>query len=152
VIKIAVILLDGTLDAVSEEELNLLLEKRGVQAFLRSDGWVRVSYDTLRGSGNNRRHDGNERRSGLSTSKTHCNYCGKEFVVENGGSIYSVIVDNREFSIQIVEGELIHGAYHFCSDLCMFHREQGVACFEQLLAEGELAAEESETPQNLEEM
>jgi hypothetical protein len=61
--KIAAIFVDGTPGVINVEELELLLQKRGLQAFRRSDGWVRVGFDALRGSGNNKRYCGKNRRA-----------------------------------------------------------------------------------------
>lgn len=125
VTKIAVISTDGIFSVVSASELNLLLKKKRIRSFLRSDGWVRVGFDALRDLASIRQYDDSDRRTQIDLEKARCSYCGNDFLATGGGSIYSVVVENDGFSIQIIEGELICGAYHFCSDICMFRRDQG---------------------------
>jgi hypothetical protein len=134
-LKIAVILTDGTFQIVSADELNMLLQKKTVQSFLRSDGWVRVGFDALREAGGCQQYAGNDRRKQAPLKRSRCSYCEKDFFAVDRGSIYSVIVEDCGRSLQIIEGELIHGAYHFCSDICMFRREQGTVCIDRLAPE-----------------
>lgn len=136
VTRIAVISTDGIFSVVSASELNLLLKKKEIRSFLRSDGWVRVGFDALRDSASIRQYDGNDRRKRVNLEKARCSYCGNDFLATSGGSIHSVVVENDGFSIQIVEGELIYGAYHFCSEICMFRRDQGT--ISSVLLEAEL--------------
>lgn len=133
--KIAAISTDGMFSVVSESELNLLLKKKVIRSFLRSDGWVRVGFDALRDSASIRQYYGTDRRKRENLERARCSYCGNDFLATSAGSIYSVIVENDGFSLQIIDGELICGAYHFCSDVCMFRREQGTISSDRLKAE-----------------
>ncbi len=130
--KIAVVLTDGTFDVVGADELNVLLKNQGIRSFLRSDGWVRVGYDRLRCAGNGNKYDGEDRRNRTGLGKLICDYCGKEFCAAGADSGYSVIVRDNGFSIQIVEDELVYGAYHYCSGSCLCRREHGTFSIEQL--------------------
>lgn len=130
-LKIAVMLTDGTLQVVSADGLNVLLQKKAVRSFLRSDGWVRVGFDALREAGGCQQYAGSDRRKQAPLKGSSCSYCEQEFFAAGGGSIYSVIIENNGFSLHIVEGELVHGAYHFCSDVCMFRREKGIIVFDR---------------------
>jgi len=60
--KIPVVFADGTPGVVNADELDLLLKKRGILSFRRSDGWVRVGLDPVRGSGGSINFRGKERR------------------------------------------------------------------------------------------
>jgi hypothetical protein len=61
--KIPVIFADGTPGVVNAEEIGALLMKRALLSFRRSDGWVRIGMDPLRGSGSGRKYRGSERRN-----------------------------------------------------------------------------------------
>jgi len=59
-------------------------------------------------------------------TKTHCSHCGTAFDADGGTSVYSIRVDSKGFLLEVMDGELIPGALHYCSPECMFKREQGV--------------------------
>jgi len=132
--KIAVILTDGTFDVVGADELNLLLKKRGIRSFLRSDSWVRVGYDLLRDSGSGNEFDGEDRRNSRGPKQLRCDHCDKEFYATDTNSGYSVIIEDNGSLIQIVEDELIYGAYYYCSSNCLCRRKIGTFSIEQLNA------------------
>ncbi|HET6419054.1 MAG TPA: hypothetical protein VFG19_02795 [Geobacteraceae bacterium] len=58
--KIQVIYFDVSYGLVEAERLDELIKTRGIIAFRRSDGWVRVGHDPLRGDGGS--YAGPERR------------------------------------------------------------------------------------------
>ncbi len=58
--------------------------------------------------------------------KSYCSHCGKEFKATSTLVFYSVVVDNNGRLIKVLDGELIPDALHYCSDNCMFHRNEGV--------------------------
>lgn len=60
-------------------------------------------------------------------SKTHCSHCGTSFDAGDGADVYSIRVDSKGFLLEVMDGELIPGALHYCSSECMFKREQGVS-------------------------
>ena len=60
--KIPVIYVDGTPGAVSIDELEGLLQKRRLQSFRRSSGWVRIGVDSLRGMTSSGVYHAKERR------------------------------------------------------------------------------------------
>jgi hypothetical protein len=60
--KIAAIYTDGTPGLVNVDELDWLLHKRAISFFRRSNGWVRVGFDVLRGSVNSKKYDDDDRR------------------------------------------------------------------------------------------
>ncbi|GFE61814.1 hypothetical protein [Geobacter sp. AOG2] len=59
-------------------------------------------------------------------STTHCSHCGTAFEADGRDGIYSIRVDSRGFLLEVMDGELIPGALHYCSPECMFKRQQGV--------------------------
>ncbi len=58
--QIPVIYYDNTPGAVNPDELERLIQKRLIIAFRRSNNWVRVGRDAVRGTGG--RYSGPERR------------------------------------------------------------------------------------------
>lgn len=130
--KFAAILTDGTFIVVSADELDLLLRNKEAQLVMHSDVWVRLCFGTLRNLKGDKKFDGEHLGNIASLKKTRCNYCGKEFDTAGVNPIYSVIVENSGFPVHVVEGELIYGAYHFCSDICLFRREHGPISVEHM--------------------
>ncbi len=59
---INVIYFDGTPGVVDAGKLDVLIQKRRIIAFRRSNGWVRVGRDPVRGNGG--RYLGPDRRTG----------------------------------------------------------------------------------------
>ena len=59
-------------------------------------------------------------------SKTHCSHCGAPVAADGTADVYSIRVDSQGFLLEVMDGELIPGALHYCSQNCMFKREQGV--------------------------
>jgi len=62
----------------------------------------------------------------MSLLKTHCSHCGTAFDSDGREGVYSIRVDSRGFLLEVMDGELIPGALHYCSPECMFKRRQGV--------------------------
>jgi hypothetical protein len=62
----------------------------------------------------------------MSLSQSICSTCGKAFDADTGDRYYSVLVDNKGYLTEVVSGELVPDAFHYCSESCMFKREQGV--------------------------
>jgi len=60
--KIPVIFIDGTPGIVGDDELESFVRKRRIFSFHRSEGWVRVSKDSLRDPDNKNSFNGIERR------------------------------------------------------------------------------------------
>jgi len=63
----------------------------------------------------------------MSFSKTNCSHCGTLFAADDTVNVYSIRVDSEGYLLEILDGELVPGALHYCSQDCMFKREQGVA-------------------------
>lgn len=59
-------------------------------------------------------------------SKTHCSHCGAPFAADGTADVYSIRVDSRGYLLEVLDGEVVPGALHYCSQNCMFKREQGV--------------------------
>ena len=59
-------------------------------------------------------------------AKTHCSHCGTHFDATGDANIYSIRVDSNGYLLEVMDGELVPGALHYCSPECMFKREQGV--------------------------
>ena len=62
---ISVIYQDGKHDMVKDFILNRLIEEKQITKFKRSDGWIDIKSDRLRGSGKPHRYAGPERRSSI---------------------------------------------------------------------------------------
>ena len=62
----------------------------------------------------------------MSLSQSNCSTCGKAFAADSGARYYSVLVDGKGYLTDVVDGELLPDAFHYCSESCMFKREQGV--------------------------
>ena len=62
IMKIAAIYTDGVPGFINADDLDWLLQKRAISLFRRSEGWVRVGFDVLRGSGNSNKYYGRDRR------------------------------------------------------------------------------------------
>jgi hypothetical protein len=60
-------------------------------------------------------------------SKTHCSHCGAPVTADGIADVYSIRVDSEGYLLEVLDGELVPGALHYCSQDCMFKREQGVA-------------------------
>jgi hypothetical protein len=59
-------------------------------------------------------------------SKTNCSHCGTLFGADDSAVVYSIRVDSKGNLLEVLDGELVPGALHYCSHDCMFRREQGV--------------------------
>ena len=62
----------------------------------------------------------------MALSKTQCSHCGTPFAADDAADVYSIRVDSKGYLLEVLDGELIPGALHYCSQDCMFKREQGV--------------------------
>mgnify|MGYP001427392759 CR=1 FL=1 len=60
--KIRVIFVSGQRGMVNAEELDMLIKARKIVSFRRSNGWVRVAFDQLRGEGGGE-YSGPDRRN-----------------------------------------------------------------------------------------
>jgi hypothetical protein len=60
--KIPVIFIDGTVGVVGDDELESFIQKRRILSFRRSDGWVRIPWDTIRDASGKNAYRGKERR------------------------------------------------------------------------------------------
>jgi hypothetical protein len=58
--------------------------------------------------------------------KTNCSHCGTPFAADDIADIYSIRVNSEGYLLEVMDGELIPGALHYCSQDCMFKRDQGV--------------------------
>ena len=59
-------------------------------------------------------------------TKTHCSHCGAPIAADGTADVYSIHVDSKGYLLEILDGELVPGALHYCSQDCMFKREQVV--------------------------
>ena len=59
-------------------------------------------------------------------SKSHCSHCGAPVAADDTADVYSIRVDSKGYLLEVLDGELVPGALHYCSQDCMFKREQGV--------------------------
>jgi hypothetical protein len=59
-------------------------------------------------------------------SKSHCSHCGVPVAADGTADVYSIRVDSNGYLLEVLDGELVPGALHYCSQNCMFKREQGV--------------------------
>ena len=59
-------------------------------------------------------------------SKTHCSHCGDPVAADGTADVYSIRVNSKGCLLEVLDGELVPGALHYCSQNCMFNREQGV--------------------------
>jgi len=59
-------------------------------------------------------------------SETKCSHCGTPFSAEDTADVYSIRVDGEGYLLEVLDGELVPDALHYCSQECMFRREQGV--------------------------
>jgi hypothetical protein len=55
-----------------------------------------------------------------------CSHCGKVFYANDNPRKYSVFIDNNGYMVGLVEDELVPNALHFCSEICMFNRREGI--------------------------
>ena len=62
----------------------------------------------------------------MSLSETNCSHCGTAFAADDRAYVYSIRVDSQGYLLEVLDGELVPGALHYCSQECMFKREQGV--------------------------
>jgi len=65
--------------------------------------------------------------------KSVCSHCGQPFGVDSAENIYSIITIQEPFKVEIITGELIPEALHYCSDNCMFERRQGIITFDRFI-------------------
>ncbi|MDD5286109.1 MAG: hypothetical protein PHD54_09630 [Desulfuromonadaceae bacterium] len=69
----------------------------------------------------------------MTLKKSVCSHCGKVFEADSGGSVYSIKNFNDTCQLEIIVGELISGARHYCTDRCMFDREQDTLPYDHYL-------------------
>ncbi|MDR3581629.1 MAG: hypothetical protein P4L44_16840 [Oryzomonas sp.] len=58
--------------------------------------------------------------------KSNCSHCGTPFAADDTADIYSIRVNSEGYLLEVMDGELVPGAFHYCSQDCMFKRDQGV--------------------------
>jgi len=64
--------------------------------------------------------------------KSVCSHCGETFEACSMKNVYSIRTVGNAF--EVITGELVPEALHYCSDRCMFDRKQGVLYnFDELL-------------------
>lgn len=61
----------------------------------------------------------------MALTKEQCSHCGNTVKADNN-DVYSVRVDSKGYLTEIMEGEILPDALHYCSPSCMFKRERGV--------------------------
>lgn len=59
---------NGKHDLVKEFMLSSLIDNQGIVKFKRSNGWVSIDTDSIRGAGNISRYNGEERRQTEATT------------------------------------------------------------------------------------
>jgi hypothetical protein len=74
----------------------------------------------------------------MALERSICSHCRRTFGTGGTENIYSIIVVEEHKQIQIISGSLETDAFHYCSDKCMFDRDQGSVTYERYL---ELIAE-----------
>ena len=74
----------------------------------------------------------------MALEKSVCSHCRRPFKVNGTENVHSIIVVEEHKQIQIISGSLETDAFHYCSDKCMFERDQGSVTYERYL---ELTAE-----------
>jgi len=62
----------------------------------------------------------------MSLLQSNCSHCGTDFAADDRAYVYSIRVDSQGYLLEVLDGELVPGALHYCSQECMFKREQGV--------------------------
>lgn|GEM_PF-939698 len=60
------------------------------------------------------------------SQKFKCSYCGAPIPAGSTAGVYSIRVDGKGYLLEILDGELAPDSLHYCSQNCMFKREQGV--------------------------
>jgi hypothetical protein len=55
-----------------------------------------------------------------------CSHCGKVFYANDRPGKYSVFIDSNGYLVGLIEDELVPNALHYCSEICMFNRGQGI--------------------------
>jgi len=62
----------------------------------------------------------------MALTREQCSHCGNSVKADSYDGVYSVRVDSKGYLIEIMEGEILPDALHYCSPNCMFKRERGV--------------------------
>jgi hypothetical protein len=55
-----------------------------------------------------------------------CSHCGEVFCANDRPRKYSVFIDSNGYLVGLIEDELVPNALHYCSEICMFNRGQGI--------------------------
>jgi hypothetical protein len=61
-----------------------------------------------------------------------CSHCGKFFESASSESFYSIKLHKYPEQVEIAQRKLLPGAFHFCSDSCMFKRDVGILTVEKI--------------------
>jgi len=69
----------------------------------------------------------------MALERSICSHCRRTFGTDGTENIYSIIVVDEHNQIQIISGSLETDAFHYCSDKCMFDRDQGSFTYERYL-------------------
>ncbi len=70
----------------------------------------------------------------MNLDSSHCCHCGTVFGLAGKNNVYSVTSYDDKNPIEIVVGILVPDAHHYCSDECMFNREQSIIPHEYVLS------------------
>lgn len=62
----------------------------------------------------------------MTLEKSVCSHCGREFETNGSTMVYSIKSFMNSCKIAVTTGVLIPKQLHYCSDKCMFQREQGL--------------------------
>ena len=69
----------------------------------------------------------------MALEKSTCSHCGRPFEADGTENFHSIIVIEKQCQLQIISGSLEADALHYCSDKCMFDREEGSVAYDRYL-------------------
>ncbi len=69
----------------------------------------------------------------MALEKSICSHCRKPFQADKNENIHSIIVIKEQCQLQIISGSLEEDALHYCSDKCMFDRDEGSVAYDRYL-------------------
>jgi len=69
----------------------------------------------------------------MALEKSICSHCRKPFEADGTENIHSIIVIEEQCQLQIITGSLEEDALHYCSDKCMFDRDEGSVAYDRYL-------------------
>ena len=69
----------------------------------------------------------------MALERSICSHCRKPFGADGTENFHSIIVIEKQRQLQIISGSLEADALHYCSDKCMFDRDEGSVAYDRYL-------------------